>query len=146
VLSTSNRKRADALRLGAAAFEVTSEAGAAEKLANRFDLILDTVSAAHDFNAALAMLRPLGTLVLVGAPPNPAPVSAFALINGNKRFVGSNIGSTHENQELLDYCAAHGVLADVEVIPIQQIEGAYERMLRGDVRYRFVVDAESLRR
>ena len=143
VLSSSRSKEADAKRLGATDFEVTHEAAA--KLANRFDLILDTVSAAHDYDATLAMLKPLGTLVLVGAPPKPAPLSAFSLINGNKRFVGSNIGGIAETQEMLDYCAAKGVLADVEVIPVQKIESAYERMLKGDVRYRFVVDAESLR-
>ena len=143
VLSTSRAKEADAKGLGAAHFEVTGP-DAATRLAGRFDLVLDTVSAPHDFNATLAMLRPYGTLVLVGAPPTPTPLHAFSLIPGNRRFAGSNIGGIPETQEMLDYCAAKGVLADVEVIPIQDIEKAYARMLKGDVRYRFVVDASSL--
>jgi uncharacterized zinc-type alcohol dehydrogenase-like protein len=145
VLSTSAAKAADAKRLGAAAFESTKEKGTFKKLAGRFDLVLDTVSAAHDYNKLLATLRPFGAMVVVGVPPEPLPLAAFGLIAGNRRLAGSLIGGIRETQEMLDYCGAHGVVADVEVIPIQRINESWDRMVRGDVRYRFVIDAASLR-
>lgn len=144
VLSTSKTKEADAKRLGATGFEVTREPETFTKLAGKLDLILDTISAEHDLNAYLGMLRPFGTMVLIGVPPTPAPVHAFALIGGNKRLVGSLIGGIQETQEMLDYCAAHKVVSDIEVIPVSQVNEAYERMLRGDVRYRFVLDMATL--
>ncbi|MCW5834838.1 MAG: NAD(P)-dependent alcohol dehydrogenase [Labilithrix sp.] len=144
VLSTSRAKEADARRLGATAFELTREEGASQRLAGRFDLVIDSVSAPHDYNAYLRTLRPLGTMVLLGIPPAPIPLDATALILGNRRLVGSNIGGVAETQAMLDYCGEHGIVSDVEVIPAQEINAAYERVLRGDVRYRFVVDVSSL--
>jgi uncharacterized zinc-type alcohol dehydrogenase-like protein len=145
VLSTSKAKAADAAKLGANDFAVTKDEATFQKLAGRFHAIIDTVSAPHDYNAYLGMLRTGGTMTLVGAPPEPTPVRAFSLITGNKKLGGSLIGGIRETQEMLDYCAEHGIASDVEVIPIQQVNEAYERMLRGDVRYRFVIDIASLR-
>jgi len=145
MLSTSRSKEADARRLGANAFELTSDPETFTRLANRFDLIIDTISAPHDYNAYLGMLRPMGTMVVVGAPPEPTPVAAFALIGGNRRLAGSAIGGIAETQEMLDYCAAHNITSDIEIIPIQQINEAYARMMKSDVRYRFVIDIASLR-
>ena len=144
VLSTSRSKEADARRLGAGAFEITRDATTFEKLARRFHLIIDAISAAHDYNAYLGMVRPQGALVLVGIPPEPSPVAASSVVNGNKRFAGSMIGGIRETQEMLDYCAAREIAADVEIIPIQKINEAYERMIRGDVHYRFAIDIASL--
>jgi uncharacterized zinc-type alcohol dehydrogenase-like protein len=144
VLSTSRGKEKDAVGLGAKRFVATNEPGAVDALAGRLDLILDTVSSPHDLNPELSALRSLGTLVLVGLPPVPVPLSVGGLIFGNKRLAGSNIGGISETQEMLDYCAKHGVVANVEVILANQINEAYARMLRGDVRYRFVIDAASL--
>jgi alcohol dehydrogenase (NADP+) len=146
VLSTSRGKEADARRLGAAAFEVTREKGTFEKLRDRFDIMIDTVSAPHDYNEYLRTLRPMGTMVVVGIPPKPTPVDAAALILGNRRLVGSNIGGIAETQKMLDYCGQHQVVSDIEIIPIQDINAAYERVLRSDVRYRFVVDIASFGR
>jgi len=146
VLSTSRTKEADARRLGAQAFEVTKDADTFKKLSGRFDLIIDTISAPHDYNQYLGMLRPQGTLVVVGVPPEAVPVHAFSLIGGNKRLVGSMIGGIAETQEMLDYCAKHNIVSDIELIPIQKINEAYERMMKGDVRYRFVIDLASLER
>lgn len=146
VLSTSRGKEADARRLGARAFEVTREEATFQRLAGRLDLIVDTISAPHDYNRYLGLLRPYGAMAVVGVPPEPTPVAAFSLIRGNKRLAGSLIGGLAETQELLDYCGQHRVVADVELIPIQQINEAYERMLRGDVRYRFVIDCASFGR
>jgi uncharacterized zinc-type alcohol dehydrogenase-like protein len=143
VLSHSPNKREDALKLGADDFVVTQEAEAFEKNARRFDFILDTVSAQHDYNAYLGLLKRDGTMVLVGAP-DPSPLSPFPLILGRRRLAGSLIGGIKETQEMLDFCAANDVASDVEVIPIQQINEAYARMLKGDVRYRFVIDTASL--
>jgi uncharacterized zinc-type alcohol dehydrogenase-like protein len=145
VLSTSRSKEADARRLGAHAFEVTKDEATFTKLANRFDLIIDAVSAPHDYNQYLGILRPQGAMVLVGAPSEPAPVSAFSLILGNKRLAGSMIGGIAETQEMLDYCARNEIVSDIEIIPVQKINQAYERMIRGDVRYRFVIDIASLK-
>jgi uncharacterized zinc-type alcohol dehydrogenase-like protein len=145
VLSTSPAKEADARRLGASGFEVTADEATFEKLKRRLDLIIDTVSAQHDYNKYLALLRPGGAMVLVGLPPDPVPVAASSLAFGNRRLVGSMIGGIAETQEMLDYCAEHGIVSDIEVIPIQQINEAYERTMRADVRYRFVIDLASLR-
>jgi uncharacterized zinc-type alcohol dehydrogenase-like protein len=144
VLSTSRSKEADARRLGASDFVVT-KGESFGPLARPLDLIIDTVSAPHDYNAYLALLRAQGTMVLVGAPSAPMPVHAFSLIGGGRRLVGSMIGGIAETQEMLDHCARHGVVSDVEIIPIQQINAAYERVLASDVRYRFVIDLASLR-
>jgi len=143
VLSHSPSKRDDALQLGADDFIATGDADAFEKNTKRFNFILDTVSAKHDYNAYLNLLRRDGTMVLVGAP-DPTPLSAFSLIAGRRRLAGSAIGGIRETQEMLDFCAEHGVASDVEVIPIQQINEAYERAVRSDVRYRFVIDIASL--
>ncbi len=143
VLSHSENKREDAQRLGADAVLVTRDAAVFEQHAGRFDFILDTVSAQHDYNAYLGLLRRDGTMVLVGVP-DPTPVHAFSLIGGRKRLAGSLIGGIRETQEMLDFCAAHDVAADIELIPIAQINQAYERMIKGDVRYRFVIDIASL--
>src|SRR5439155_153255 len=106
-------------------------------------LILDTVSAPHDLNKQLTLLRNFGTMVLVGLPPAATPLDAAVLIHGNRRLAGSNIGGITETQEMLDYCGKHGVVADVELIQAKQINDAYARMERGDVRYRFVIDGAS---
>jgi alcohol dehydrogenase (NADP+) len=145
MLSTSRTKEADARRLGAHAFALTSDEATFEKLDGHFDLIIDTISAPHDYNKYLGMLRPQSTMVVVGVPPEPTPVDAFSLIFGNKRLAGSLIGGIAQTQEVLDYCGAHKIVSDIEVIPIQKINEAYERMLKGDVRYRFVIDIASLR-
>lgn len=143
VLSHSPGKREDALRLGADDFIATSDANSFEKNAGRFNFILDTVSAEHDYNAYLNLLRRDGTMVLVGVP-DPTVLSAVPLIMRRRRLAGSAIGGIRETQEMLDFCAEHGVASDVEVIPIQQINEAYERAIRSDVRYRFVIDIASL--
>ena len=145
VLSTSRGKQDDARRLGAQGFEVTREPGTFERLAGKLDLIIDTISAPHDYNAYLGMVRQFGAMVVVGVPPAPTPVAAFSLIGGNRRLAGSLIGGIAETQLMLEHCARHAILADVEIIPIQDINKAYERMMAGDVRYRFVIDCASLR-
>jgi uncharacterized zinc-type alcohol dehydrogenase-like protein len=144
MLSTSRAKEADAYRLGAHGFELTKGDAAFKKLSGRFDLIINTISAPHDYNAYLGTLRTRGTMVIVGVPPAPTPVAAFALIGGNKKLAGSLIGGIAETQEMLNYCAEHRIVSDVEIIPAQKVNEAYERMLRGDVRYRFVIDSASL--
>jgi uncharacterized zinc-type alcohol dehydrogenase-like protein len=144
MLSTSRAKEADARRLGAADFALTSEPGAFKKLAGRFDLIIDTISAPHDLNAHLGMLRVDGAMVLLGVPPKGTELSASNLIFGRRNLAGSLIGGIAETQEMLDFCADHRITADVEVIPIQKIDEAYDRMVKGDVRYRFVIDLSTL--
>ncbi|RKH30258.1 NAD(P)-dependent alcohol dehydrogenase [Corallococcus sicarius] len=145
VLSTSPSKRDDALALGATHFAATSDKQTFKKLANQFDFILDTVSAPHDYNAYLGLLKLDGTMILVGVPETPTPLAAFPLVMKRRKLGGSLIGGIRETQEMLDFCAKHNVASDVEVIPIQKINEAYERMLKGDVRYRFVIDTASLR-
>jgi uncharacterized zinc-type alcohol dehydrogenase-like protein len=145
VLSTSESKAADARRLGATDFAVTRGGAAFDRLARQLDLLIDTVSAPHDYDAYLELLRPCGTMAIVGIPSTPTPLRAGALINGNRRLAGSMIGGLAETREMLDHCAKHGVVADVEVIPVQKINEAYERVLKSDVRYRFVIDVASLR-
>jgi len=144
VLSHSPGKRDDALKLGADDFLITKDEATFTDNAGRFDFILDTVSAKHDYNAYLGLLRRDGVMVLVGVP-EPTPLSASSLIMKRKKLGGSLIGGIRETQEMLDFCAANDVAADVEVIPIQDINEAYERMLRNDVRYRFVIDIASLK-
>ncbi len=145
VLSHSAGKHAGARQLGADDFVHTADADTLKKHSGRFDLILDTVSAAHDYNGALDLLRRDGTLILVGVPP-PSPLAPGSLIMKRRHLTGSLIGGIRETQEMLDFCAAHDVAAEVEVIPIQKVNEAYDRMERGDVHYRFVIDLESLRR
>lgn len=144
LLSSSRTKEQDSKRLGATAFEVTQDESTFKKCANRFDIILDTISAPHDYNKYLSLLRVSGTMVLLGVPPEPVPLAAFSLIGGNRRLAGSLIGGIAETQEMLNHCAQHNIVADVEVIPIEQVNVAYERMLKSDVRYRFVIDMASL--
>ncbi len=143
VLSHSPNKRADALKLGADEFIATGDGEVFKTHAKSFDFILDTVSAQHDYNDYLGLLKRDGTMVLVGMP-DPTPLRAGPLIMGRRRLAGSLIGGIRETQEMLDFCANHGVASDIELIRIEQINEAYERMLRGDVRYRFVIDAASL--
>ncbi|SEL30887.1 uncharacterized zinc-type alcohol dehydrogenase-like protein [Stigmatella aurantiaca] len=145
VFSHTDRKKQDALRLGAHEVVVSSNPDEMAAQAGRFDFILDTVSAQHDINAYLNLLRRDGTVVLVGAPEKPLPVNAFSLLAGRKGLFGSGIGGIQETQEMLDFCAQHGIVSDIELIPIQQINEAYERLLKGDVKYRFVIDMKSLR-
>lgn len=141
VLSTSPGKEADARRLGAHDFVLT---GGDLSHLDRFDLIINTVSAPHDYNPLLGLLRPHGAMVLVGVPAVPVPLHAFSLILGGRTLAGSLIGGIAETQEMLDHCGEHGITSDVEIIPIQQINEAYERVLKSDVRYRFVIDMASL--
>jgi uncharacterized zinc-type alcohol dehydrogenase-like protein len=144
MLSTSRSKEADARKLGAHAFALTSEKATFRTLAGTFDLLVDTVSAPHDLNAYLGLLKVTCPMVIVGGPPEPASVRAFSLIAGNKKLAGSMIGGIAETQEMLDFCGARNITADVEVIPAGKINEAYDRMLKSDVRYRFVIDAASL--
>jgi uncharacterized zinc-type alcohol dehydrogenase-like protein len=110
----------------------------------KFDFILDTVSAPHDLNAYLSFLKRGGNMILVGAPDKPAEVASFNLIFGRKNLAGSLIGGIKETQEMLDYCAEKGITSDIELIPIQKINEAYERMIKGDVKYRFVIDTKTI--
>ncbi len=143
VLSTSASKEEDARRLGATDFVIT-KGNAFEKLAGQLDVIIDTVSAPHDYNAYLALLRPHGAMMLVGAPPGAASLQPFSLIMGGRQLAGSLIGGIAETQEMLEHCAKHGIVSDIELIPIEKINEAYERVLKSDVRYRFVIDMASL--
>jgi len=144
VFSTSKSKEKDARRLGAHEFVVTKNPQKLEPLAGKFDFILDTVSAPHDLNMYLSLLRRDGVMVLVGVPEKPAELQVFSLLANRRRLAGSSIGGIRETQEMLDYCAKKKITSDVEVIPIQQIGKAYERTVKGDVRYRFVIDMKSL--
>lgn len=145
LLSSSPSKKADATRLGAHEFALSSDAKVMASLHNRFDFILDTVSAPHDLVAQAALLRTDGVMVLVGVPDKPAVLPAFPLIAKRRTIAGSLIGGIAETQEMLDFCSERGITADVETIPMQQINVAYERMLKSDVRYRFVIDIASLK-
>lgn len=145
VFSTSPSKEEDARKLGASNFVVTTNPENMKPLAGKFDFILDAVSAPHDLNAYLNLLRLNGAMVLVGAPEKPSEVAAFSLIGNNRTLAGSMIGGIAETQEMLEYCAEHKILSEVEVVPIQQIEEAYERTIKSDVRYRFVIDMQSLK-
>jgi uncharacterized zinc-type alcohol dehydrogenase-like protein len=123
---------------------VSKNAGEMQQHAGTFDFILDTVSADHDLDAYLNLLRPHGHITLVGAPPKPLSVAAFSLIMGNRSLSGSNIGGIPETQEMLDFCGTHNITADVEVIPVEQVNDAYERLLKSDVKYRFSMDMSTL--
>jgi uncharacterized zinc-type alcohol dehydrogenase-like protein len=144
VFTTSPHKRDDARRLGADDVVVSTNAEDMARHAGTFDFILDCVSAKHDVNALLWQLKPDGKMTLVGAPEQPLEVSAFSLLVGRRSLSGSNIGGIAETQEMLDFCGTHGITSDVEVIPVQQVNEAYERLLRSDVKYRFVLDMSTL--
>jgi uncharacterized zinc-type alcohol dehydrogenase-like protein len=145
VFTTSPGKKEDALRLGADEVVVSRNAGEMQKHMGSFDFILDAVSAEHDINAYIQLLRRDGNITLVGAPAKPLGVSAFALIMGRRSLSGSSIGGIAETQEMLDFCGTHNITADVEVIPIQKVDEAYERLLKSDVKYRFSIDMASLK-
>jgi uncharacterized zinc-type alcohol dehydrogenase-like protein len=145
VFTTSPKKKEDALRLGADEVVISRNADEMQKHAESFDFILDAVSADHDINAYINLLRRDGNLTIVGAPPKPLGVSAFSLIMRRRSFSGSNIGGIAETQEMLDFCGKHNITADVEVIPIQKVNEAYERLLKSDVKYRFSIDMASLK-
>jgi uncharacterized zinc-type alcohol dehydrogenase-like protein len=145
VFTTSPSKKEDALRLGADEVVVSKNADEMGKHAWSFDFILDCVAAPHDINAYINLLTRDGNLTMVGAPDKPLPVNVFGLIFGRRSFSGSPIGGIPETQEMLDFCGQHGITADVEVIPIQKINEAYERMTRSDVKYRFSIDMASLK-
>ncbi len=145
VFTTSPGKKEDALRLGADEVVISRNADEMQKHAGSFDFILDAVSADHDINAYIQLLRRDGNITLVGAPANPMPVSAFGLLFARRSLSGSLIGGIAETQEMLDFCGEKNITADVEVIPIQKLNEAYERMLKSDVKYRFSIDMASLR-
>ena len=144
MLSHSPSKEEDARRLGAHQFVLTSDEAQLKKVNKYFDFIIDTVSAEHDYNIYINMLKTNAVMVCLGAPVVPSKVKALNLIGGRRSLAGSLIGGLPETQEMLDYCAAHDIVSDVEVIKISEINEAYERMLKGDVRYRFVIDMASL--
>lgn len=144
VLSQSEKKRQDALNMGADDYLAMNAEGVFEDNANRFDFILNTVSAAHDLNGYIGLLKLDGRMVVVGLP-DPTPVAAFPLVSKRRSLSGSMIGGIRETQEMLDYCAEKGIVCDIEVIPMSDINEAYERMMRSDVRYRFVIDMASLK-
>ena len=145
VLSTSPTKQQDARTLGAHNFVVTRDPENLKTLTGTFDFILDTVSAEHDLAMYLGLLKINGTMVIVGVPEKPAQIPAFSLVWGNHNLAGSAIGGIRETQEMLDFCADRGIVSDVEVIAMQDINNAYERMLRSDVKYRFVIDLATLK-
>ena len=144
VISSSPEKEHDAKKLGAHHFLYTKDKDQMNVAETSLDFILNTVSAPHDYNTYLELLKRDGTMVLVGAPPIPSTVDSFSLLGKRRRLAGSLIGGIKETQEMLDYCAAHNITSDVEVIAIKDINQAYERMLEGDVRYRFVIDMATL--
>jgi alcohol dehydrogenase (NADP+) len=145
VFTTSPGKKEDALRLGADEVVLSTNANEMQKHAGSFDFILDAVSADHDINAYIQMLRRDGNITMVGAPEKPLPVSVFSLIFGRRSLSGSPIGGIAETQEMLDFCGAHNITSDVEVIPIQKVNEAYGRLLKADVKYRFSIDMASLK-
>jgi uncharacterized zinc-type alcohol dehydrogenase-like protein len=145
VITTSSKKKEDALRLGAHEVIVSTQADEMQKHAGSFDFILDTIAADHDINAYLNLLGRDGNMTLVGASEKPLEISAFALLFGRRSLSGSIIGGLKETQEMLDFCGAHNITADVEVIPIQQVNEAYERLVKSDVKYRFSIDMASLK-
>ncbi len=144
VISRSLGKKADAELMGATGYIATSDQASVEQASNSFDLIINTVSSAADMNTYLNMLKRDGVMVLVGAPADLLPVHPFSIIPKRKSLAGSTIGGIPETQEMLDFCGQHNLVADIEVIPIQQVNEAYERLLKSDVRYRFVIDIASL--
>jgi uncharacterized zinc-type alcohol dehydrogenase-like protein len=144
LFTTSPGKVADAQRLGAHEVVISKDANAMAKQASSFDFILDAVSAQHDINAYLSLLKLDGTLTLVGAPEQPLPVAVFNLLLPRRNFAGSCIGGIAETQEMLDFCGKHHITSDIEMIPIQKVNEAWERLLKQDVKYRFVIDMASL--
>ncbi|QCR22021.1 NAD(P)-dependent alcohol dehydrogenase [Pontibacter sp. SGAir0037] len=144
VLSTSPGKEQDAKELGAHNFAVTRDPEQLKSLRNSFDFIIDTVSAPHDYNLYLSMLKCDGTMILLGAPSEPSPMAGFSLIPKRRRIAGSMIGGIQETQEMLDFCAEHNIMSDIELISIKEINTAYDRMLQSDVKYRFVIDMATL--
>ncbi len=144
VLSTSAKKQEDAKRLGAHNFVVTTGPDQVQGVKGTFDFIIDTVSADHDFNLYLAMLKTGGVHICVGVPSEPLKIKAFSIIDGRKILVGSSNGGLADTQAMLDYCAEHNIVSDIEMIDIKDIYGAYDRMQKGDVRYRFVIDMATL--
>jgi uncharacterized zinc-type alcohol dehydrogenase-like protein len=142
--TTSLNKKDDALRLGADEVVLSTDKEAMAKFANSLDFILDTVSAPHDVNALLALLKIDGTLCSVGIPDKPIEVAAFSLVLGRRSLAGSAIGGIQETQEMLDYCAEHGIVSDIELIPVSGVNDAYTRVVKGDVKYRFVMDMATL--
>ena len=145
LFTTSPGKTNDAIRLGAKEVVISKNEAEVKKHLNSFDFILDTVAAAHDVNPYLELLKHDRALVLVGAPAQPLPVAAFNLIIKRRQFAGSLIGGIAETQEMLDFCAAHNLVSDIELIPIQKLNEAYERLVKNDVKYRFVIDMKSLK-
>jgi uncharacterized zinc-type alcohol dehydrogenase-like protein len=145
VFTTSESKKEDAMRLGAHEVVLSRSTEEMQKHAGTFDFILDCVAAEHDINAYINLLARDGNLTMVGAPEKPLPVAVFGLIFGRRSFSGSPIGGIAETQEMLDFCGEHNITADVEVIPVQKINDAYERMLKSDVKYRFSIDIKSLK-
>ncbi|HZU42027.1 MAG TPA: NAD(P)-dependent alcohol dehydrogenase, partial [Terriglobales bacterium] len=145
LFTTSPNKTEDARRLGADEVIISKNQDEMLKHEGTFNFILDTVSAQHDINAYLNLLKRDGTLTIVGAPEKPLPTAAFSLIAKRRQFAGSGIGGIKETQEMLDFCGEHGITSDIELIKIQQINEAYERLLKSDVKYRFVIDIASLR-
>jgi uncharacterized zinc-type alcohol dehydrogenase-like protein len=144
VLSSSPKKEEDAKKLGAHKFVVTSDPEQLASVSGYFDFILDTVSAEHDYNQYLHLLKTDGVHICVGAPPTPSSIIAFSLIPGRKSLAGSMIGGLPETQEMLDFCAEHNIVSDIELIDMKDIQTAFDRMLKGDVRYRFVIDMATL--
>lgn len=144
VLITSPEKEADAKKLGAHKFIATKDAEQLKSAIGYFDFILDTVSAPHDLNLYLSLLRVNGMHICVGVPPTPYEIHAFSLIGGRKSLAGSLIGGLPETQEMLDYCAENGIVSEIEMIDIKNINDAYDRMIKGDLRYRFVIDMATL--
>jgi uncharacterized zinc-type alcohol dehydrogenase-like protein len=145
LFTTSANKTADAVRLGADEVVISKNEAEMQRHAGSFNFILDAVSANHDINAYINLLKRDGTLTLVGAPEKPMPVSSFGFLMGRRSLAGSAIGGIRETQEMLDFCGEHGITADIEKIAIQQIDKAYERLLKSDVKYRFVIDMASLK-
>jgi len=143
VLSTSTKKQKDAERLGAHDFIALSSERDFAQAAKKFDLIINTISASHSYDAYLSLLKKNGTMVLVGLP-GPQPVQAFSLVGGRRRLAGSLIGGLRETQEMLDFCSQHGIAAEVETVKPEQINSAYERLLKNDVQYRFVIDLQEI--
>ncbi len=144
MLSSSPSKKEDAHKLGAHRFILTKDPEQLKQVQGYFDFIIDTVSAPHDYNLYLGLLKTNGVQICVGAPPTPAEIIGFNLILGRKSLAGSLIGGLPETQEMLDYCAKHQIVSDIELINIQDVQTSYERMLKGDVKYRFVIDLTSL--
>jgi len=144
MLSTSPGKEKDAKKLGAHHFALSKDPEQVKTLQNSFDFIIDTVSAPHDYNQYLNMLDTDGVMICVGVPPAPTEILGFNLLRNRRSIVGSIIGGIAETQEMLDYCAEHDIVSDVEVIPMDYINEAYKRMLKSDVKYRFVIDMATL--